>query len=275
VIKMSKLLEDLMKQYGHSIDGDENPRGPVIYDEDNLAYNPQSLLLKTRIVRFGEPVMPNTANRLKDMLLMLDELQDEEGERYKDIFLYLDSPGGSVYACAGIVSTMEHILSPINVVCDGIAMSAGSVILAMGTVGKRYALPHATVMVHEATGMDGGRTSDRDVNHEQLHYLEEQLGQLYVDRCAFDEDGYCRWNHFTPEADKVVYSEEPVNNMTTKEEAKEWLIHGPGKSGGWWDHDRFMTPEIAQKWGIVDHIVKSKKEIPAYKAIIEEREKKE
>ena len=269
---MNKLLDDLMRQYEHPRN-EESPRGPIVYEGDQ-AYSPQSLLLKTRTVRFGDGVMPNTANRLKDMLLMLDEMEDEQGEKYKDIFLYLDSPGGSIYALNGIVSTMEHILSPINVVCDGIAMSAGSIMLAMGTIGKRYALPHSTIMIHEAASMDAGRTSDRDVGYEQLHEQESRLADIYVDRCAFNEEGYCRWNHFTPETSKVVYSEEPVNNMTTKEEAAKWLIHGLNDEGGWWHYDRFMSPELAQRWGIVDHIVTSKKEIPAYRAIIEEREKR-
>ena len=246
---------------------------PVVY-ENSLAYDPRSMLLKSRIVRFSDVVMPDTATRLKDSLLMLDELEDDNGDKYSDIFLYLDSPGGSIYHCLGILNAMEHIISPINVIVDGIAMSAGSVILASGTIGKRYALPRARMMVHEAVGILVGRTSDRDVSTEEIHYLENQLANIYVERCAFDEQGKCRWNHFKRDSDKVVYSEEPVNNMANKEEAKKWLLIGLNDNeGGWWDYDRYMSPEQAQKWGLVDSIVKSKKEIPAYKAMIEEKKR--
>ena len=136
-------------------------------------YDIYSRLLKDRIIFLGTPVDDYIANLIVAQLLFLDS---EDAE--KDIFLYINSPGGSVSAGLGIYDTMQFVKAPISTICIGQAASMGAVLLAAGTKGKRRCLPNARVMIHQPSGGAQGQSTDIQIQAKEMLRIREILNGL-------------------------------------------------------------------------------------------------
>lgn len=145
----------------------------VVESKDGRGYDIFSRLLKDRVVLLTGEVNDDSAAAVIAQLLFL-EAQDPE----KDIALYINSPGGSVTAGLAILDTMEHIRCDVSTIALGQAASMGAVLLAAGTPGKRKALPHAEVMIHQPLGGSGGQTTDVLIHARHLEKCREELTDL-------------------------------------------------------------------------------------------------
>ncbi len=134
------------------------------------AYDIYSLLLRERIIFLGTPINDQIANLIVAQLLYLSR---EDPER--DIHMYINSPGGSVYAGLAIYDTMQMIEAPVSTTAVGVTASMGTVLLAAGQTGKRFALPHATVHMHPAGGGAQGYTPDVRIQFKELERVQTQL----------------------------------------------------------------------------------------------------
>ncbi len=132
-----------------------------------------SRLMMDRIIFLGTEVNDYTANVIQAQLLYLDS-----AEPGKDISIYLNTPGGSVYAGLGIYDTMQFISSDVATICTGMAASMGSVLLVAGTKGKRAALPHSRVMMHQPMGGIQGQASDIEITAREILKLKQELYQI-------------------------------------------------------------------------------------------------
>lgn len=148
---------------------EQTPRGERSYDI-------YSRLLNDRIVFLGEEVTDQSANLVIAQLLHL-ESQDPD----KDIVMYINSPGGSVYAGLGIVDTMNYIKPDVSTVCVGMAASMGAVILASGAKGKRMALPNSMVLIHQPSSGVQGQQTDIQIVADETKYIREHLNQILSD----------------------------------------------------------------------------------------------
>lgn len=175
-------------------------------------------LLRKRIVVLGQQVDDDIANRICAELLLLSA---EDGKR--DIFLYINSPGGSVTAGMAIYDIMEYIPNDIATVGMGLAASMGQFLLCAGTAGKRYALPNARIMMHQPSGGIGGTASDIKIQAEQMLYVKSTLAE----RIAF---------HTGQTVDQ---------------------IHADS------DRDRWFTADEAKSYGLVDHVIRSANQVPS------------
>lgn len=135
-----------------------------------------SRLLKDRIIFLGTPIDDTIAN-----LIMAQMLHLESDDPDKDIFLYINSPGGSITSLFAIYDTMQYIKPDVNTVCMGMAASAAAVILAGGAEGKRFALPHARVMLHQPHGGAQGQATDIEIQARLIVQMREQLNQILAD----------------------------------------------------------------------------------------------
>jgi ATP-dependent Clp protease, protease subunit len=177
------------------------------------AYDIYSRLLKERIVFLSSDVNDISASLVTAQLLFL-ESEDPD----KDIYLYLNSPGGSVTAGLAIYDTMQYIRPPVSTLCIGQAASMGAILLAAGATGKRYALPHARIMIHQPMGGVQGQASDIAIQAKEILRIREELNAILA-------------RH---------------SGQTLELIEKET------------DRDRFMTGEEAKKFGIVDHVITSR-----------------
>ncbi|HXF86287.1 MAG TPA: ATP-dependent Clp protease proteolytic subunit [Anaerolineales bacterium] len=134
------------------------------------AYDIYSLLLKERIIFLGTPIDDQVANLIVAQLLYLNH-EDPE----KEIQMYINSPGGVIYAGLAIYDTMQMITNPISTVAVGVTASFGTVLLAAGTKGRRYALPHATIHMHQPLGGAQGQATDIEIQARQILRLKELL----------------------------------------------------------------------------------------------------
>jgi ATP-dependent Clp protease, protease subunit len=192
------------------------------------SYDIFSRLLMDRIVFLGTPVDDNVANIIIAQLLFL-EAEDPE----RDIYLYINSPGGSVYAGLAIYDTMQYLKAPVSTMCMGMAASMGAVLLAAGTKGKRSALPNSRIMIHQPSGGSQGTAADIEIQAKEILYARERLNQVLADHTG-----------------------------QTLEQVSEDV-----------DRDRFMSPEDAQTYGLIDHVVSQKGEV--VKSEVVEIEKKQ
>lgn len=140
------------------------------------AYDIYSRLLKDRIIFLGTPIDDAVANLIMAQLLHL-----ESEDPQKDIHLYINSPGGSITSLFAIYDTMQYIAPDVSTVCMGMAASAAAVILAGGAKGKRFALPHARVMLHQPHGGAQGQASDIEIQARLIVEMREQLNQILAD----------------------------------------------------------------------------------------------
>ncbi len=145
------------------------------------AYDIYSRLLKERIVFLGTPIDDTIASLIIAQLLFL-EAEDPE----KDIFLYINSPGGVVSAGMGIYDTMQYIKPDVVTTCMGQAASMGAVLLAAGTKGKRYALPHARIMIHQPLGGAEGQASDIEIAANEILRIRGILNGVLAEACGKD-----------------------------------------------------------------------------------------
>ncbi|TYO98726.1 ATP-dependent Clp protease proteolytic subunit ClpP [Geothermobacter ehrlichii] len=137
------------------------------------AYDIYSRLLKDRIIFLGGAIDDHIANLVIAQLLFL-ESEDPE----KDIFLYINSPGGIVTAGLAIYDTMQYVKAPVSTICVGQAASMGAVLLAAGEKGKRFALPNARIMIHQPLGGFQGQASDIKIHAEEILKMRDQLNAI-------------------------------------------------------------------------------------------------
>ncbi|NEA24263.1 ATP-dependent Clp protease proteolytic subunit [Actinomadura bangladeshensis] len=175
-------------------------------------------LLRERIVFLGQQVDDDIANRICAELLLLSA---EDGRR--DITLYINSPGGSVTAGMAIYDIMKYVPNDIVTVGMGLAASMGQFLLCAGTTGKRYALPHARIMMHQPSGGIGGTASDIKIQAEQMLYVKKTLAEKI--------------------AEHTGQSLEQIERDS--------------------DRDRWFTADEAKDYGLVDHVVLSATQVPS------------
>ena len=195
------------------------PLIPTVIEQEGRmerAYDIYSRLLKERIIFLGEDVNPHTANLIIAQLLFLDNEDNK-----KDIYLYINSPGGSVYDALAIYDTMKHVKSDVQTVGIGMQASAAAFLLSSGTKGKRYILPHATVMIHQPSSATRGKVTDQEID------LRESLRV------------------------KKLLEEIMAKNTGQKIEK----IHDD------MERDKWLTAEEAKKYGIVDAVIQSPAEL--------------
>ncbi|HEY4321303.1 MAG TPA: ATP-dependent Clp endopeptidase proteolytic subunit ClpP [Gemmatimonadales bacterium] len=138
-------------------------------------YDIFSRLLMDRIVFLGAGINDDVANIIIAQLLFLESDNPE-----KDIYLYLNSPGGVVSSGMAIYDTMQHLRAPVNTICMGMAASMGSFLLAAGTKGKRAALPHARIMMHQPSGGAQGTAADIEIQAKEILYLRGKMHEVYA-----------------------------------------------------------------------------------------------
>jgi ATP-dependent Clp protease protease subunit len=151
---------------------------PIVIEQTGRgerAYDIYSRLLRDRIVILGSPIGDDLANLVVAQLLFL-ESEDPE----KDIYMYINSPGGSVTAGLAIYDTMQYIKPEVSTLCVGQAASMAAWLLAAGTKGKRFALPHARIMIHQPLGGVQGQATDIDIQAREIIRLREQMNNILV-----------------------------------------------------------------------------------------------
>ena len=153
---------------------------PIVIEESGRgerAFDIYSRLLRERIVFLGEPVTSDSANRIVAQLLFL-EADDPD----KDIYLYINSPGGSVYDGLGIFDTMQHVKPDIHTVCVGLAASMGAFLLCAGSKGKRSSLRHSRIMIHQPLGGARGQASDIRIQADEILFIKDKLNKELSER---------------------------------------------------------------------------------------------
>ena len=169
-----------------------------------------SRLLKDRIIFLGDPIEDHIANLVIAQLLFL-AAEDPE----KDINLYINSPGGVVTAGLAIYDTMQYLKCPVSTICIGQASSMGALLLAAGTKGKRFALPHARIMIHQPLGGVQGQATDIDIQAREILRMRETINDILVRHSG--------------------QSMETIRRDT--------------------DRDFFMSPEQAREYGLIDEVI--------------------
>ncbi len=178
------------------------------------AYDIYSRLLKERIIFLGTPINDEVANNVMAQMIFLEYENPE-----KDITLYINSPGGYVSAGLAIYDTMQHIRPNVATICVGDSISMAAILLASGTKGKRYALPHSRIMLHQPSGAVTGQSTDIQVHAKELVRTREMLSQIIAEHSG--------------------RSIEEVREKT--------------------ERDFFLTPEEALEFGVIDEIFKPHK----------------
>jgi len=179
-------------------------------------YDIFSRLLMDRIVFLGAPINDDVANIVIAQLLFLDADNPE-----RDIYLYINSPGGVISSGLAIYDTMQFLRAPVNTICMGLAASMGSFLLAAGTPGKRSALPHSRIMMHQPSGGAQGTAADIEIQAREIIYLRGQLNHLYA-------------KHTGQQIDQI---EKDI------------------------DRDRFLSAEEAAEYGLIDKVIATNVEI--------------
>ncbi len=186
---------------------------PMVVEQTGLgerAFDIYSRLLRERIVFLGSAIDDNVANSVVGQLLFL-EAEDPE----KDIQLYINSPGGSVYAGMAIYDTMQQIKPDVATICYGLAASMGAFLLSGGTKGKRMTLPSSRIMIHQPLGGAQGQAVDIEIQAKEILYIKEQLNQLLA-------------NHTGQPIEKIAIDTE---------------------------RDFFMSSKEAQEYGLIDQVI--------------------
>ncbi|HDB5628392.1 TPA: ATP-dependent Clp endopeptidase proteolytic subunit ClpP [Staphylococcus aureus] len=179
---------------------------PTVIETTNRgerAYDIYSRLLKDRIIMLGSQIDDNVANSIVSQLLFL-QAQDSE----KDIYLYINSPGGSVTAGFAIYDTIQHIKPDVKTICIGMAASMGSFLLAAGAKGKRFALPNAEVMIHQPLGGAQGQATEIEIAANHILKTREKLNRILSER--------------TGQSIEKIQKDTDRDNFLTAEEAKEY-----------------------------------------------------
>ncbi|MFN9746298.1 MAG: ATP-dependent Clp endopeptidase proteolytic subunit ClpP [Betaproteobacteria bacterium] len=189
---------------------------PIVIEQSGRgerAYDIYSRLLRERIVFLVGPVNDATANLVVAQMLFLESENPD-----KDIFLYINSPGGSVSAGLSIYDTMNFIKPDVSTLCMGMAASMGSFLLMAGTKGKRFALPNSRVMIHQPSGGAQGQATDIEIAAREIIKTREQLNRIYADRTG-----------------------QPVERIAADME-----------------RDRWMNPAEALDYGLIDQVLEKR-----------------
>ena len=179
---------------------------PMVVEQSSRgerAYDIYSRLLKDRIIFLGGPIDDNVANVVVAQLLFLESEYPD-----KDIHLYINSPGGVVTAGFAIYDTMQYIKPDVSTICIGQAASMGSLLLTSGAKGKRYALPHARIMIHQPLGGAQGQSTDIQIQAREIQRLREVINDILVKTTGKDE--------------KTINADTERDNFMTAEEAKAY-----------------------------------------------------
>ena len=198
-------------QYAHYISS--SYMSPTIMEERQLNVTQMdvfSRLMMDRIIFLGTAIDDYTANVIQAQLLYLDS-----ADPGKDISIYFNTPGGSVYAGLGIYDTMQYIGCDVSTICTGMAASMGAVLLVAGTKGKRFALKHSRVMIHQPMGGAQGQASDIEITAREIQKLKKELYTIIADHSGNDYE-------------------------------KGWKDS---------DRDYWMTAEEAQAYGMIDKVL--------------------
>lgn len=164
----------------------ESSLTPYIIEERQLNVTQMdvfSRLMMDRIIFLGTGIDDNVANVITAQLLFLESVDSK-----KDIQIYLNSPGGGVYAGLGIYDTMQFIQPDVSTICTGIAASMGAVLLCAGAEGKRSALPHSRVMIHQPLGGAQGQASDIEITAREIQKLKKELYEIIANHSGKDYD---------------------------------------------------------------------------------------
>lgn len=170
-------------------------------------------LYRERIIFLGKEVDDEISNQIVAVMLYLES--EDPG---KDILLYINSPGGSVTAGMAIYDTMQHIKSDVVTICVGLAASMGSFLLAAGAPGKRLALPHSRIMMHQPSGGTRGQATDIEIEAREIIRIRRQLNQIYADRT----------NQSVEKIEKDI------------------------------DRDFFMSAQEAKEYGLIDRVIEGR-----------------
>jgi len=179
------------------------------------SYDVYSRLLMDRIIFLGTPINDDVANMIIAQMLFLEA--DNPG---RDIHLYINSPGGSVSAGLAIYDTMQFLKSPVNTICMGLAASMGAFLLAAGRNGKRSALPHSRIMIHQPSGGAQGTAADIEIQAREIIYLRAKMNELMA-----------------------KHTGRPLAEIERDV-----------------DRDRFMSAEEAKTYGMIDQVVVNREE---------------
>ena len=182
------------------------------------AYDIYSRLLKERVIFIVGPVEDYMANLVVAQLLFLESENPE-----KDVALYINSPGGSVSAGLAIYDTMQFIRPDVSSICIGQAASMGAVLLAGGTKGKRYALPHSRIMIHQPSAGFQGQASDIDIHAREVLETRERINRILA-----------------------KHTGQPIEKIKVDS-----------------DRDNFMGGESAVQYGLIDHVLATRGDLPA------------
>ena len=172
-------VEKVLSQSANNIQGSYSYISPTILEERQLNVTQMdvfSRLMMDRVIFLGTEINDYTANVIQAQLLYLDSTDSE-----RDINLYLNTPGGSVYAGLGIYDTMQFVKARVSTICTGLAASMGAVLLVAGEQGMRAALPHSRVMIHQPLGGIQGQASDIEITAKEILKLKEELYQIISD----------------------------------------------------------------------------------------------
>lgn len=186
---------------------------PVVVEQTSRgerSYDIYSRLLKDRIIMLGDEINDQTASLVVAQLLFL-EAEDPD----KDIYIYINSPGGSVTSGFAIFDTMQYIKPDVSTICVGMAASMGAFLLAAGTKGKRFALPNSEIMIHQPLGGAKGQATDIQIQAEQILKIKKKLNSIISERTG-----------------------QPLEKVEQDTE-----------------RDKFMTAEEAKEYGLVDEIM--------------------
>jgi ATP-dependent Clp protease protease subunit len=189
---------------------------PMVVEQDGRwerSFDIYSRLLRERIVFLGQEVNDDLANLIAAQLLHLDAL-----EPGRDIYLYVNSPGGSAYAGMAIYDAMQYVQSDVSTVCLGMGMSAAAMILSGGAPGKRYALPNSKIMIHQGSAGYRGTPADIQIAAREILSMTRRMAEIIS-------------RHTSQDVEQVMKDI---------------------------DRDRFMTPEEAVEYGIVDAIMETR-----------------
>ncbi|KKM09042.1 Clp protease [Clostridiales bacterium PH28_bin88] len=177
------------------------------------AYDIYSRLLKDRIIFLGSAIDDHVANLVIAQMLFL-EAEDPD----KDIHLYINSPGGSITAGMAIFDTMQYLRADVSTICIGLAASMGAFLLAAGAKGKRFALPHSEIMIHQPMGGTQGQAVDIEIHTKRILKIRDELNEILAERTG-----------------------QPLDRIRKDT-----------------DRDYFMSPGEAKDYGIIDEVMKKK-----------------
>ena len=180
------------------------------------SYDIYSRLLMDRIIFLGTPIDDDVANIIIAQLLFLEADNSE-----RDIYLYINSPGGVISSALAIYDTMQHIQAPVNTICMGMAASAGSFLLVAGEKEKRSALPNARIMMHQPSGGAQGTAADIEIIAKEILYARQKLNELYAKHTG----------------------------QTVESIARDM------------DRDTFLSAEEAKDYGIIDKVIQHRAEL--------------